>query len=52
MDDVHTKRNTYGADIVALLIHDDAYCGLAHLGPGVDKMFSITKWSCATGKII
>lgn len=49
MDDVHDKRNTYGADIVALLVHDTALCGLAHLGPRASKMFSVTAWNCATG---
>ena len=50
MDDVHAKRDQYGADIVALIIHDNQYCGVAWLGPSEDKMFSITAWNCATGK--
>lgn len=49
MDDVHTKRNTYGADVVAMIIDDSAYCGLAYLGPAANLMFSITAWNCATG---
>lgn len=49
MDDVHTKRNTYGADVVALIIDDAAFCGMAYLGPSVGLMFSVTAWNCATG---
>jgi len=54
IDDAHTLRNTYGADVVALLIHDSAYCGLAWRPSTVSSAnsglgFSITAWSCATG---
>ena len=49
MDDVHTKRNTYGADVVAMIIDDPSWCGLAYVGPRADLMFSVTKYSCATG---
>ena len=49
MDDVHIKRNTYGADIVAMIIDDPQYCGMAYLGPSIDLMFSVTAWNCATG---
>lgn len=49
MDDVHEKRNMYGADIVAMIIDDPQYCGMAYLGPSPDLMFSVTAWNCATG---
>ena len=49
MDDVHIKRNSYGADIVAMIIDDPQYCGMAYLGPSIDLMFSVTAWNCATG---
>lgn len=49
MDDVHKFRELYGADIVSLLIDDDQYCGIAWVGPSINRMFSVTKWSCATG---
>ena len=49
MDDVHTKRQTYGADIVAMIIDDSQYCGIAYLGPSYGSMFSVTSWNCATG---
>ena len=49
MDDVHTLRTTYGADVVAMIIDDAAYCGLAYMGPSVANMFSVTAWNCATG---
>jgi len=49
MDDVHANRTQFGADFVAMIIDDPQYCGMAYLGPRLDLMFSVTKWSCATG---
>jgi len=50
MDDVHTKRELYGADIVAMIIDDSEYCGKAWLGPRESLMFSVvTDWNCVTG---
>ena len=49
MDNVHTLRTQYAADIVAMIIDASDYCGLASMGPSPEKMFSVTKWSCATG---
>eukprot|EP00522_Entomoneis_paludosa_P006168 CAMPEP_0172442964 /NCGR_PEP_ID=MMETSP1065-20121228/3288_1 /TAXON_ID=265537 /ORGANISM="Amphiprora paludosa, Strain CCMP125" /LENGTH=981 /DNA_ID=CAMNT_0013193013 /DNA_START=1269 /DNA_END=4211 /DNA_ORIENTATION=+ len=53
-DSVHAQRDLYGADMVALLVHDTSYCGMAWLGDTSmplqhDRMFSVTSWSCATG---
>jgi len=49
MDDVHSKRTEFGADLVALIIGDDAYCGYAYIGPSITLMFSVTSYNCATG---
>jgi hypothetical protein len=49
MDQVHTLRTAYGADIVALIIDADSKCGKAWNGPGINNMFSATHWDCATG---
>ena len=49
MDDVHSKRIDYGADIVAFIINDSAACGLAWMGPSSNLMFSVAHWECATG---
>eukprot|EP00551_Chaetoceros_affinis_P008776 CAMPEP_0203665366 /NCGR_PEP_ID=MMETSP0090-20130426/2585_1 /ASSEMBLY_ACC=CAM_ASM_001088 /TAXON_ID=426623 /ORGANISM="Chaetoceros affinis, Strain CCMP159" /LENGTH=794 /DNA_ID=CAMNT_0050528883 /DNA_START=316 /DNA_END=2697 /DNA_ORIENTATION=- len=46
---VQSNRATYGADIVAMLIDDSQYCGLAYVGPRIDLMYSVTAWNCATG---
>jgi hypothetical protein len=50
---VHALRNTHGADLVALLIHDNAFCGLAWLpfpSAGTAHLgFSVTGWDCAVG---
>ena len=49
MDNVHTLRDQYGADMVAMIIANPKYCGLAYVGPSSSSMFSVTKYSCATG---
>jgi len=53
IDNVHDLRETFGADIVAMLIEGlpqvSGLCGLGFVGPRKDLMFSITSWSCATG---
>ena len=49
LDNVHTNRDTYGADIVAMIIDDPEHCGMAYSGPRNDLMFSVTAWNCATG---
>ena len=49
IDHVHTLRTQYGADLVAMIIDDPQYCGMAWLGPRKDLMFSVTAWNCATG---
>ncbi|KAL7551468.1 hypothetical protein ACHAWF_016769 [Thalassiosira exigua] len=49
LSNVPALREQYKADVVALIIHDTMYCGIAYLGPRVDLMYSITAWNCATG---
>jgi hypothetical protein len=49
LDQAHTLRTVYGADVVALIIDDSQYCGIGYLGPSTNYMFSVTSWSCATG---
>ncbi len=49
LDEVHTIRNTYGADIVAMIIDSPEHCGMAYSGPESNLMFSVTAWNCATG---
>jgi hypothetical protein len=54
MDDVHTARNTYGADCVVLIVNGSQYCGIAYLMTSVSDSFkkwafSVTSRVCATG---
>ena len=49
LDQAHTLRTVYGADVVALIIDDAQYCGIGYLGPSINYMFSVTAWNCATG---
>lgn len=54
MDNVHTLRDTYAADMVSLWINNAAYCGLAWLmttaSPTFESnAFSVVHYNCATG---
>ncbi len=54
MDEAHTLRDQYGADMVALLVAAGGACGQAYLmtgNPGgfAGSAFSVTTWSCAVG---
>ena len=51
MDEVHTLRNKYSADVCVLLINDTTYCGLAPgIGVAENKAFCVvsTCGTCAT----
>jgi Metallo-peptidase family M12 len=56
MDEVHTWRNQYNADMVTLIVENGgAYCGIAYaimstVSPSFeDKAFNVTDRGCATG---
>ena len=54
IDEVHTWRDQYGADLVAMLVNSTQYCGIAWLmtnpSPSFEKnAFSVTARTCATG---
>jgi len=54
MDNLHTLRDTYGADMVSLLFESAVSCGRAYrmVTPGdyfESYAFSVVNWSCATG---
>jgi len=49
---IDNKRAQYGADIVAFLIDDYQYCGIAWVGPDYGYMFSVTGYNCATGSYV
>ncbi|MHC4414135.1 MAG: M12 family metallo-peptidase [Planctomycetota bacterium] len=54
MDEVHAMRDEYQADMVALLVADNDFCGQAwlmtELSPDFeDRAFSVTTWFCAAG---
>lgn len=50
-DSIHTLRNTYGADMVGLIVENGgAYCGLAStIMATATTAFQVTDRSCATG---
>jgi hypothetical protein len=54
MDEAHGLRYQHSADMVALIVEDGAYCGMAYLmmelSPEFEKhAFSVTTWYCAVG---
>ncbi|HEX8274521.1 MAG TPA: M12 family metallo-peptidase [Longimicrobiaceae bacterium] len=50
MDNVHTLRNTYGADIVVLVLNDSEACGqAAAIKATATSAFAIAHYSCITG---
>jgi hypothetical protein len=54
MDDVHALRNTYGADLVSLIVESSQFCGIAFLLSPVTSAFagsafSVVARTCATG---
>ncbi|HEX8229485.1 MAG TPA: M12 family metallo-peptidase [Chloroflexia bacterium] len=56
MDEAHTLREQYGADMVSVLISNDAYCGLAWQlrDTGYDfshLAFSVVHMPCASGNL-
>ncbi|HFC91984.1 MAG TPA: hypothetical protein ENJ51_04150, partial [Leucothrix mucor] len=49
MDNVHTLRNTYKADVVSLFINNSSSCGLGYVNATATSAFSVAHWNCATG---
>jgi len=54
VDEAHTLRNQYGADMVALIVAGSQYCGIGYLmtSPSAsfeNRAFSVTSRVCATG---
>lgn len=50
MDNVHTLRNTYAADVVVLVVNDSEACGMASaIKATATTAFAAAHWSCITG---
>ena len=50
MDNVHTLRNTYAADVVLLVVNDSEACGIASsIGSTATTAFAVAHYSCITG---
>lgn len=50
MDEIHTLRNTYAADVAMLIINQTDYCGLADaIRATADTAFAVVHYDCATG---
>jgi hypothetical protein len=50
MDNVHTLRNTYKADVVIMIVNNTAYCGLANMiMANASGAFCLVSRICATG---
>lgn len=52
MDNVHALRDTYAADLVALLVNDFNACGVGYLAPFNESLgFTVTDTGCAVGNL-
>lgn len=57
MDEIHDLRNTYGADLVAMIIGDTSGgCGIGNLNTNATNYnssaaFSVTRFGCAVGNL-
>ena len=50
MDNIHAQRDALHADVVVLIINNDAYCGMADaIGATAETAFVAVHWGCATG---
>jgi hypothetical protein len=50
MDNVHTLRNTYAADVVVLIVNDSEACGIAAaIKATATTAFAVAHYSCITG---
>lgn len=50
MDNVHTLRNTYAADVVVLVVNDSEACGIAStIKATATSAFAVAHYSCITG---
>ena len=50
MDNVHTLRNTYAADVVVLVVNDSEACGIAAaIKASATSAFAVAHYSCITG---
>jgi hypothetical protein len=50
MDNVHTLRNTYKADVVVMIVNNTAYCGLANtIMANESGAFCLVSRTCVTG---
>ena len=57
IDEVHSWRDTYGADLVAMITRDTNYCGIAWVLQGVSNSFapygfSVTYSGCLTSQTL
>ena len=48
-ENVDTARETYYADLVALIIENSSYCGYGYINSTAEYAFSVTHRTCATG---
>jgi peptidyl-Asp metalloendopeptidase len=50
MDNVHTLRNTYAADVVVLVVNDSEACGIAAaIKATATSAFAVAHYTCITG---
>jgi hypothetical protein len=51
LDEVHSLRNTYNADMVSMFIENGQYCGLGWIGPSASYSFTTVNRGCAVSNL-
>lgn len=51
LDNIHTLRDTYGADMVSMFIENGQYCGLGWIGPYASYAFTVVNRGCAVSNL-
>jgi hypothetical protein len=51
LDEIHTLRNTYKADMVSMIIENGQYCGLGWIGPYSSYAFTTVNRGCAVSNL-
>lgn len=52
LNEAHTLRDQYGADLVALLVAQRSACGIAFIGNSPQYGFSVTNYDCAANLVM
>ncbi len=52
LNEAHTLRDQYGADLVSLLVAERSACGIAYVGNNAQYGFSVVNYDCAPNLVL